>query len=103
VLLYKYSSPAHLGWLRNILLKHEVYLPNLRELNDNNDGLPHLGLQSEGDMAAFFCDNVHKYRPDLSAEELPYEKEVIRYNVKLHCPAALQPIMVCEVPKLSRL
>ena len=54
-------------------------------------------------MAAFFCDNVHKYRPDLSAEELPYEEEVIRYNVKLHCPAALQPIMVCEVPKLSRL
>jgi hypothetical protein len=87
----------------DILLKHGLYLSNLRELNDNNDGLPHLGLQSEGDMAAFFCDNVHKYRPDLSAEELPYEEEVIRYNVKLHCPAALQPIMVCEVPKLSRL
>lgn len=92
--LYKYSSPEHLEWLRDILLKHELYLPNLRGLNDNNDGLPHLGLQSEEDMAAYLCDNLHRYRPDLSAEELPHEREVIRYNVRLHGPAALQPIMV---------
>lgn len=91
---YKYSSPAHLEWLRDILLKHELYLPDLRELNDNNDGLPHLGLQSEKDMTAFLCDNLQRYRPDLSPEQLPYEREVIRYNVRLHGPAALHPIMV---------
>jgi hypothetical protein len=53
-----------------------------------------LVCNQKGIFAAFFCDNLHKYRPDLSAEELPYEKEVIRYNVKLHGPVALQPIMV---------
>lgn len=91
---YKYSNANHLEWLKNILLKNELYLPNLRELNDNNDGLPYLALQSEEGMAAYFCDNLHRYRPDLSAEELPHEREVIRYNVKLHGPPALQPIMV---------
>ncbi len=92
--LYKYSNANHLEWLKDILLKHELYLPNLRELNDNNDGLPHLALQSEEDMAAYFCDNLHRYRPDLSAAELPHESEVIRYNVRLHGPSALQPIIV---------
>ena len=52
---YKYSSPAHLEWLRDILLKHELYLPNLRELNDNNYGLPHLAVPSD--------------RPDLLVQE----------------------------------
>jgi hypothetical protein len=92
--LYKYSSPDHLEWLRDILLKHELYLPTLCELNDNNDGLPHLALQPEEDMAAYLCANLHSYRPDLSAAELPHERDVIRYNVKHHGRAALQPIMV---------
>ena len=91
---YKYSSPDHLDWLRDILLKHELYLPNLRELNDNNDGLPHLALPSAQDMAAYLCDNLHLYRPDLSPEEIPHEKEVIRYNVEGHGPAALMPLLV---------
>jgi hypothetical protein len=92
--LYKYSPPEHLEWLRDILLKHELYLPNLSELNDNNDGLPHLALQSEEEMAAYLCDNLHRYRPDLSPEELPYERGVIRYNVTQHGPADLQEIIL---------
>ncbi len=91
---YKYSSPAHLEWLCDILLKHELYLPNLRELNDNNDGLPHLAVLSAKDMAAYLCNSLHLYRPDLSAEEIPHEKEVIVFNVKMHGPAALMPLLV---------
>lgn len=94
---YKYSSPAHLEWLRDILLKHELYMPNLRELNDNNDGLPHLAIPSAEDMAAYLCDNMQRYRPDLSADQIPYETEVIRYNVQLHGPAKLMPIMVKDL------
>jgi hypothetical protein len=33
---YKYSSPTNLGWLKDILHQHEIYLPNLTELNDDN-------------------------------------------------------------------
>jgi hypothetical protein len=32
--LYKYSSPAHLEWLKTIILEHELYLPSLDQLND---------------------------------------------------------------------
>jgi len=33
---YKYSNPAKLGWLKDILHQHEIYLPNLAQLNDDN-------------------------------------------------------------------
>jgi hypothetical protein len=42
---YKYRGPANLAWLKDTIHKHEIYLPNLRELNDDNDGLPHLAME----------------------------------------------------------
>jgi hypothetical protein len=69
-------------------------MPNLRELNDNNDGLPHLAVPSAEDMTAYLCNNLWRYRPDLTPEQIPFEKEIIRYNVKHHGPATLMPILV---------
>jgi hypothetical protein len=43
---YNYSGPSNLGWLKDILHKHELYLPNLTQLNDDNDGLPRLAVTS---------------------------------------------------------
>ena len=41
---YKYSGPANLGWLKDFLHNREIYLPNLSQLNDGNDGLPRLAM-----------------------------------------------------------
>ena len=91
---YKYSSPNHLEWLKDILLKHELYMPNLTELNDDNDGLPRLAIQSEDEMASFIYRQFVKNNPDVSREELQKNELIIRFNVRKHGPAALHPNLV---------
>jgi hypothetical protein len=92
--LYKYSGPANLGWLNDILHKHEIYLPNLTELNDDNDGLPRLAIQSEKEMADFLWDGFKHANLNMPPEELHHEEMVLRFNVHLHGPAALHPNLV---------
>jgi hypothetical protein len=92
--LYKYSGPANLGWLKNILHQHEIYLPNLRQLNDDNDGLPRLAMQSEQEMADFLWSRFVRAHPNMSLEELRHQESVLRFNVKLHGPNALHPSLV---------
>src|ERR1700692_4521026 len=91
---YKYSSCANLDWLKDILHQHEIYLPNRTELNDDNDGLPHLAMQSEQQMADFLWSGFGKAHPNMSQQELQHQEMVLRYNVHLHGPAALHPNMV---------
>jgi hypothetical protein len=92
--LYKYSSHQHLERLKIIVLEHELYLPTLTELNDPMDGLPKLALQSEDEMVSFFRDRYARLHPNLTPAERRMEEAIIRYNVKHHTPAALQPKMV---------
>jgi hypothetical protein len=91
---YKYSGPANLDWLKDILHQHEIYLPNLTQLNDDNDGLPHLAMQSEQDMADFLWDRFARAHPNMSLQELQHEAKVLRFNVNRHGPAALHPNLV---------
>lgn len=93
-LLYKYSSHEHLERLKVIVLEHELYLPNLKELNDPMDGLPKLALQSEDEMISFFRGQFTSINPNQTSVERELEEAMIRYNVKLHTPAVLQPKMV---------
>jgi len=91
---YKYASPAHLDWLKDTLQNHELYLPNLTELNDDNDGLPRLVPQTEKEMADFLWDAFKRANPDMPPEQLRKEEEVLRFNVGLHGPSALHPSLV---------
>lgn len=91
---YKYSGPANLGWLKDILHEHEIYLPDLTELNDDNDGLPFLAMQSEQEMADFLWGKFNERNPKMSPQELEHEEKLIRFNVHLHGPAAIHPNMV---------
>ena len=91
---YKYSSPTNLGWLKEILHQHEIYLPNLTQLNDDNDGLPRLAMQSEEEMANFLWGRFKHAHPNMSPQELQHEESVLRFNVRLHGPAALHPNLV---------
>jgi len=92
--LYKYASPAHLDWLKDTLHKHELYLPNLTELNDDNDGLPRLSHQTEEEMADFLWERLKRANPHMTPQQPQHEEEVLRFNVRLHGPAALHPNLV---------
>jgi len=86
-LFYKYSSlatPEHLERLRVIVQEHELYLPNLDQLNDPADGRPRLAPLSEEEMSSFLYQKLVQRSPHLSPSELAREREVISYNVKLH-------------------
>jgi hypothetical protein len=94
--LYKYSSLAsdeQLGWLGVIIREHELYLPNLEQLNDPADGRPSLAPLSEEKMGSFLYEKLVERSPHLSIAELRKEEEVIRYNVRLHGTEKLQRIL----------
>ena len=91
---YKYSGVVHLEWLRDILLQHELYLPNLAELNDDNDGLPRLAMHTEDEMVSFLWIMFVQNNPNMSPEELNQNELTIRHNARVHGPAALHPKLV---------
>lgn len=91
---YKYSNAAHLEWLKDILHHNEIYLPNLTELNDDNDGLPKLAMQSEDEMVSFICRQFAKNNPGMPKKDLENNELIIRVNVRNHGPAALHPSLV---------
>ena len=60
-LFYKYSSlatPEHMERLRIIIQEHELYLPNLDQLNDPADGRPRLARLSEEEMSHFLYQKL---------------------------------------------
>ncbi len=86
-LFYKYSSlatPEHLERLRVIIQEHELYLPNVDQLNDPADGRPRLAPLSIEEMSYFLYQKLVQRSPHLSRAELDEEKAIIYYNVKLH-------------------
>ena len=86
-LLYKYSSlasPEHLQRLRVIIQEHELYLPNLDQLNDPADGRPRIAPLSEEEMSHFLYQKLVQRSPHLSRAALEKERAIIYYNVKRH-------------------
>src|SRR5260370_29749616 len=81
---YRYSSADHLEWLKEIILKLELYLPSLTELNDPADGRPKLARMAEDEMAWFLISGVVERNPTLPLASLENEAAIIHYNVRLH-------------------
>ena len=66
--LYKYSSAEHLDWLESILLRHELYFPNPRQLNDPKDARPRLIQPSRDALISFLTnDFLHRNRRESPA------------------------------------
>ncbi len=76
--------------LRIIIQEHELYLPNLDQLNDPADGRPRLARLSEEEMSHFLYQKLVQRSPHLSRVELEKEKAIIYYNVKRHGTKGLQ-------------
>jgi Protein of unknown function (DUF2971) len=86
-LFYKYSSlatPEHFERLRIIIQEHELFLPNLDQLNDPADGRPRLAQLSEKQIGSFLYSKLEKRSPHLTRAELEREREIIFCNIKLH-------------------
>jgi len=84
---YKYSSlasPEHMERLRIIIQEHELYLPNLDQLNDPADGRPRLAPLSEEEMSRFLYEKLVQRSPNMSRVQLEREKAIIYYNVPRH-------------------
>ena len=93
---YKYSSlatPEHLNRLRVIIQEHELFLPNLDQLNDPADGRPRLATLSEDQMGSFLYSKFAQLNPHLAQAELEKEREIIFYNVNLHGAEKLHSIL----------
>ena len=88
---YRYRSPTKLEWLRETVLEHKIYLPNLRELNDDNDGLPHVAMQSEQEMADFLWDKFKQTHRHLTGEELLKHRQIILFNGATARPCCIAP------------
>src|SRR5450755_3931619 len=94
--LYKYSSLAsaeHLERLRVVLQEHELYLPNLVQLNDPSDGRPRLTRLSEEKMGSFLYEKFLQRNPNLAPAVQQREDFIIRFNVRKHGTDRLQEIL----------
>ena len=87
---YKYSNLTYPERLKDIILKHELYLPSLDQLNDPADGRPKLAPISESQMFLFLYRAVLKQHPDWTSKALNREAEVLRFNIRHHGTKELQ-------------
>ena len=79
---YKYSNAEHLDWLRDILLKHEVYFPSHPELNDPRDGWAMLKQLSVEQVASFLVNDFLTRNAHREFEWLAREVGKILYGAK---------------------
>ncbi len=82
---YKYSSlatPEHLDRLRIIIQDHELYLPNLTQLNDPADGRPRLTRLSEDQVVSVLIEAFLNSNPGLSQDVQQAKEAQIRFNAQ---------------------
>jgi hypothetical protein len=73
---YRYSNPEHLEWLKVIILKHELYFPNLSQLNDPADGRPKFLPLSPDQLVSFLYSDFIARNPGLTRDA--QEKEATK-------------------------
>jgi hypothetical protein len=86
---YKYSSPERLDRLKVMILEHELYFPNLTQLNDPTDGRPKLAPISDDQITSFLLSDFVRRNPTLPLAALEHEAKVIRYNIQHHGPEVI--------------
>lgn len=90
---YKYSSFNHHERLRVIILQHELYFPNLSQLNDPADGRPKLLPLSIDQLVSFAHSDLIRRKPDLPHDVQEREASKIRSFVQAHGPAVVLRMM----------
>lgn len=98
--LYKYFSLDHkhedehkkrLGWLEKVILTHQLYVPNLTELNDPAEGRPRLTPLSEAKLFDFLYSGKYGIlarNPQQRIGQVLHSM-ILRVNIPLHSPGKI--------------
>jgi hypothetical protein len=86
---YRYSefTGPRREWLKNIILDHRLYVPDLSQLNDPADGRPKIARMDEEQLFAFFYygrEGVLKRNPHMSLEAQIIEVVILNTSLKRH-------------------
>ena len=86
--LYKYGridTAQRLGWLEQIVLRHQLYIPKPPELNDPKEARPEIAPASIGE----FIKTLHKYYVKANPG-MPPAEQAHHYRVIEHIPGCYQ-------------
>jgi hypothetical protein len=79
---YRYQSPAHLDWLKPVILQHELYVPLVGQLNDPADGRPKLVRLTADQLFSFLYTS--NSNPTLTREAQRDVVSMLTQNIRLH-------------------
>ena len=87
--MYRYSAfiEERKNWLKEIILEHRLYVPNLSQLNDPADGRPKLAHKSGDDLFFLLYNSpagVLARNPHMSVENQIKEGLILDYNLRHH-------------------
>lgn len=82
--LHRYQSPEHLERLKTIILRHELYLPSVSQLNDPTDCRPKLAQLTVEEMESFLLGGYVLSHAREPLDELAKQIAVVRVNVQKH-------------------
>jgi hypothetical protein len=77
---YKYSNAEHLDRLESIILRHELYFPTPRQLNDPVDGKPKLAQCSLDQIMNWLLESFINNNPSLPSQDYERAAQEIAYN-----------------------
>lgn len=86
---YKYSpfDGKRREWLKDTIVHHRIYVPNLTQLNDPPDGRPKLVGKTEDELYSFLYNGsfgVLKRNSTMSVEEQVKEAVILDVNLRRH-------------------
>jgi hypothetical protein len=78
---YKYKGP-NLDWLEPLILRHQLYIPSVAQLNDPIDCRPKIASISEEGMVTFLKNDFIRRNPMLPRDLLAQHEQKIREGIK---------------------
>src|SRR5206468_238156 len=83
--VYKYGridTVERLGWVEQIILRHQLYIPKPGELNDPKEARPEIAPASIGEFIRTLQTYYIKSQPEMTPAEEQYHRKVIDFNLR---------------------
>jgi hypothetical protein len=81
---YRYKGPERLDWLEPVILRHEIYIPSVAELNDPLDCRPKIKPMSEEELVTFLKSEYVRRNPILALDLLAQYEQRVREGIRTH-------------------
>lgn len=79
---YRYKGPERLDWLEPIILRHEIYIPSVAQLNDPLDCRPKIAPMSEEELVTFLKNDYVRRSPIIALDLLAQHEQRVREGIK---------------------